>query len=219
MHIYLYKSLTSWLSAELPLLGCMQLLLPTLHSVGSRLRQRLLMPLPVSTAHSLDAFEPPELSVDSMVKCYTLRTRKETKAEIVKQIRNMYKNIKLTKTHTHKIHKHRCWRKTSSWFSRVFLLRLVSFLLTNFICTEICSLLLSPKMLTTHRRTHKHWHSRAYMYFCIYSHAHTQAKIYMYCVLNNQLNCDGLLLLLCSGIFYARCFTLACEINAWFSPL
>lgn len=183
MHIYLYKSLTSWLSAVLPLLGCMQLLLPTLHSVGSRLRQRLLMPLPVSTAHSLDAFEPPELSVDSMVKCYTLKTRKETKAEIVKQIRNMYKNIKLTKTHTHtkKIHKHRCWRKTSSWFSRVFLLRLVVFLLTNFICTEICSLLLSPKMLTTHTHTHTQTltQPRIYVFLYILSCTHTGKDIYV----------------------------------------
>lgn len=70
VYIYRYKSLTSWLSAVLPLLGCMQLLLPpTLQSVGSRLRQRFLMPLPpVSTAHSLEAFDPPELSVDSMFK-------------------------------------------------------------------------------------------------------------------------------------------------------
>lgn len=179
MHIYLYKSLTSWLSAELPLLGCMQLLLPTLHSVGSRLRQRLLMPLPVSTAHSLDAFEPPELSVDSMVKCYTLRTIKETKAEIVKQIRNMYKNIKLTKTHTHKIHKHRCWRKTSSWFSRVFLLRLVVFLLTNFICTEICSLLLSPKMLTTHTHAYTNTDTTAHICIFVYTLTHTHRQRYI----------------------------------------
>lgn len=87
-------------------------------------------------------------------------------------------------------------------------------LLTNFISTDICSLFLSPKNAKNTRTL-----TQPRIYFCIYenAHTHTQAKIYMYCVLNNQLNCDWLLLLLliCSGIFYARCccFTVACEIN------
>lgn len=67
--IYRYRSFTSWLRAELTLFECEPLWwLPTPQSDGSRLRQRLFPPPPASTAHSLEAFEPPELSVVSMVE-------------------------------------------------------------------------------------------------------------------------------------------------------
>lgn len=96
----------------------------------------------------------------------------------------MYKNIKLTKTHTHTQKKYTSTGadvKLPADSRGFFLLRLVVFLLTNFICTEICSLLLSPKMLTTHTHTHTQTltQPRIYVFLYILSCTHTGKDIYV----------------------------------------